>query len=336
MRTFFLSLIIFLIYTPSSLGQDLNSPDRLETLAFGSCNRTDLDPKIWATIAKKNPELWVWLGDIVYTDDQSMEDLAKKYAIQKKQADYQKLASNATILGVWDDHDFGDNDAGRSFSKKEESRKLLFDFLEIPADHPAQKRTGAYQSYCYGIGNEKLCIYLLDVRYFKEDYEPDPSSNQRYKKNNGSLLGEAQWNWLEKELEQNNGQVNIFAGGIQLISSEHPYEKWANFPLAQTRFFDLLDQHRVKNPLYLSGDRHIAEVSAVSLDSGVCLYDITSSGLTHSYDSLEDEANLNRISPLMTMLNFGLLSLDWEQKKLQIEILDVDGKVRYSQNILIE
>jgi hypothetical protein len=38
----------------------------------------------------------------------------------------------------------------------------------------------------------------------------------------------------------------------------------------------------------------------------------------------------------MTMLNFGLLSLDWEQKKLQIEILDVDGKVRYSQNILIE
>lgn len=77
----------------------------------------------------------------------------------------------------------------------------------------------------------------LDVRYFKEEYKVDPSPKQCYRKNNGSLLGEAQWNWLENELIKNEAAVNLFAGGIQLLSSEHPYEKWANFPLAQQRFF---------------------------------------------------------------------------------------------------
>tara|TARA_B100000787_G_C16198309_1_gene302688 strand:+ start:3875 stop:4906 length:1032 start_codon:yes stop_codon:yes gene_type:complete len=313
--------------------QDVSSSKILNSLYFGSCNRTDLDPKIWNTIINQDPEVWVWLGDIVYSEKGSMKDLSEKYAQQKRLPAYKKLEENTTIFGVWDDHDFGENDAGASFSKKKESRKLLFDFLEIPKDHPAQEREGAYQSYCFGGGAQKVCLYLLDVRYFKEDYEKNSSPNQRYKKNNGLLLGVDQWSWLEKELSTNDATINLFAGGIQLLSDEHPYEKWANFPLAQKRFFDILTKYSIQTPIYLSGDRHIAEVSSQEIKPNYWIYDITSSGLTHSYDSLEEEPNQYRISPLLTMLNFGKIEINWKISELQAQIINVEGISQFTQKI---
>ncbi|MFZ9074644.1 MAG: alkaline phosphatase D family protein [Flavobacteriaceae bacterium] len=329
-------LIFLLCFSYGLSAQDIQSKTRLDAIGFGSCNRTDLDPKIWEAIAQKQMQAWVWLGDIVYTDEESMQDLEEKYTLQKSLPAYQQLREQAAIFGVWDDHDYGTNDGGVAFDKKEQSRELLFDFLDLPETHPARKRTGAYQSYCFGEKEEKVCLYLLDVRYFKEPYVVDPSPNQRYKKNSGSLLGEEQWEWLENELQNDDAVVSLFAGGVQLLSSEHAYEKWSNFPEAQQRFFDLLIKNKIRNPIYLSGDRHIAEVSSRQISPNYWLYDATSSGLTHSYEGLEEEYNPYRIGPLMTHLNFGMIQWDWENRIVAIQILDDKGAVRFQQNIPIQ
>mgnify|MGYP004003763613 CR=1 FL=1 len=138
---------------------------------------------------------------------------------------------------------------------------------------------------------------------------------------------------FESGIIYNDATINLFAGGIQLLSSEHPYEKWANFPLAQKRFFDLLVKYSIQTPIYLSGDRHIAEVSSQEIKPNYWIYDITSSGLTHSYDSLEDEPNQYRISPLLTMLNFGKIEINWKTFELQIQIINVDGISQFTQKI---
>ncbi len=315
------------------LSQDVQSSKTIQKLGFGSCNRTDLDPLIWNAIYQKPLDAWVWLGDIVYAKDGNIEDLASKYAIQKSLPAYKKLTSKAKIFGVWDDHDYGINDGGVEFRKKKKSRDLLFDFLDLPPNHPARLRSGAYQSYCFGANDQKVCLYLLDVRYFKEEYSLDPNPDQRYKKNNGSLLGEDQWQWLENELSKNEAIVNLFAGGIQLLSSKHPYEKWANFPNAQQRFFDLIIKYRIKNPLYLSGDRHIAEVSRYEIAENYWIYDATSSGLTHSYDNLEEEYNPYRISPLITSKNFGCIQFDWPKRELIIQIYNITGGLDFKKII---
>ena len=66
------------------------------------------------------------------------------------------------------------------------------------------------------------------------------------------------------------------------------------------------------------------------------IYDITSSGLTHSYDSLKNEPNQHRISPLLTMLNFGKIEINWETFELQAQIIDVDGIPQFIQKIDIQ
>ena len=316
--------------------QDIYFPNSIKSIGFGSCNRIDLDQKIWDVIANQSMDAWVWLGDIVYTEEENMNDLALKYSIQKSLPAYRKLSSKANIFGVWDDHDFGKNDGGSEFRKKQQSRDLLFDFLDLSTDHPARSRNGAYQSYCFGVERQKVCLYLLDVRYFKEEYEKDLGLKQRYKKNNGSLLGEEQWRWLEKELLKNDAEVNLLAGGIQLISSEHAYEKWANFPKARQRLLNLLKENKIKNPIYLSGDRHFAEVSVIELLPNYKLYDITSSGLTHSYEDLEEEFNSKRISPLITSKNFGMIRWNWDTRKIALQIYNIDGRILYEKTLKIQ
>ena len=316
--------------------QDIYFPNTIKSIGFGSCNRTDLDQKIWDVIANQSMDVWVWLGDIVYTEEENMDDLALKYSIQKSLPAYRKLSSKTNIFGVWDDHDFGKNNGGREFRKKQQSRDLLFNFLDLPTNHPARERTGAYQSYCFGDDRQKVCLYLLDVRYFREEYEKDLSSKQYYKKNYGNLLGEKQWVWLEKELLKNDAEVNLLAGGIQLISSEHVYEKWANFPKARQRLFNLLKENKIKNPIYLSGDRHFAEISVIELLPNYRLYDITSSGLTHSYEELEEEFNPKRISPLITSKNFGMIKWNWEARKITFQIYNIEEMISYEKTVTIQ
>ena len=123
-------LFILLIGMQNTVSaQDVSSSKILNSLYFGSCNRTDLDPKIWNTITNQDPEVWVWLGDIVYSEKGSMKDLSEKYAQQKRLPAYKKLEENTTIFGVWDDHDFGENDAGASFQKRKKAGNYFLIFL---------------------------------------------------------------------------------------------------------------------------------------------------------------------------------------------------------------
>ena len=63
-----LALLLLLIgFQNTLLAQDISSSKVLNSLYFGSCNRTDLDPKIWDTITNEDPQVWVWLGDIVFS-----------------------------------------------------------------------------------------------------------------------------------------------------------------------------------------------------------------------------------------------------------------------------
>lgn len=85
----------------------------------------------------------------------------------------------------------------------------------------------------------------------------------------------------------------------------------------------------------MSGVRHIAELSAMPLKDKTMLYDFTSSGLTHSYNGLEEEFNPYRISPLIKSLNYGGLQLDWEHNEITLFLNGDEGQQLYKKTILI-
>ncbi|GAB4395223.1 MAG: hypothetical protein OHK0053_01130 [Microscillaceae bacterium] len=283
-------------------------------IAMGSCSHQEKAQPLWSVIAQKNPDVWIWLGDNVYGDTEDMAVLRQKYEKQKSHPDYQALIQKTPVIGTWDDHDFGVNDGGKEYPKKKESQQLLLDFLGVAADSPLRQREGAYSSQVYGQGKQQIKVILLDARYFRD---PLVRENRVYLPNeNGTVLGEAQWQWLEKELQNSTASLHIIGSGIQFIPEEHPYEKWANFPQERKRFFDLLAKTKVKNVLLISGDRHMSELSAY-VPEGLSqkVYELTSSGLTNTWSERREEPNRHRLGEMVVKINFGLLDIRWKKKK---------------------
>ena len=88
-------------------------------IAFGSCNKINMPQTMWQYVAANDPQLWIWLGDIIYADTTNMLALAAQYRILKSNSDYKKLRDKAQIVGIYDDHDYGYNDACKDYPKKE-------------------------------------------------------------------------------------------------------------------------------------------------------------------------------------------------------------------------
>ncbi|GAB3953182.1 hypothetical protein GCM10028805_36340 [Spirosoma harenae] len=303
----------------------LQNQKPITTIAFGSCSRQSLPQPLWDDIVATKPDVWIWLGDNIYGDSENMDTLRAKYNTQKSNPVYQQLRQSASIIGVWDDHDYGVNDGGKEYPKRKESQQVMLDFLDEPADSPLRKQEGAYSAHSYGPKGQRVKVILLDARYFRDPLKKE--SKRNVPDPTGDMLGEAQWQWLEGQLANSDADIHIIGSGVQVLPEEHVYEKWANFPTARKRLLDLLGKTKPKGAFLISGDRHMAEVSKVTV-SGLSyeLYDITSSGLTH-VSAPHEEANRHRVGKMVSELNYGLITIDWQAKPLTA-IVRINGDNR--------
>ena len=320
--------LLFFTQVTVSLGQN----GKFDRMAFGSCNRQDAPQPLWKPILADRPDLWIWMGDNIYGDSPVMDTLRAKYARQNANPDYQRLKASTPIIGVWDDHDYGINDGDKRFAQKKESRDLMFDFLGMPADAQERNREGGYAAHTYGTGDQQVKVILLDGRYFRDTLS---RIDRQYQVNlTGQMLGDAQWKWLEKELNTSTARVNFIISGVQFLSTEHVYEKWANFPKEREKLLDLIARSGVQNPILLSGDRHIAEIMKL-VDSRFPkgLFEVTASGLTHTWSGMAEEKNSLRVSGLIAQLNYGLASFDWTKDEVLIEIKGENGHIHAQQTI---
>jgi alkaline phosphatase D len=344
MKNQFILFFLFLVFiacspeTTSHKGNNLEKDQELSTIAFGSCNKQDAPQPLWDPIIAHNPQVWIWLGDNIYGDTEDMELMKQKYDLQLKNEDYQKLNASSLILGTWDDHDYGKNDAGKEYPKKAESRELMYDFLGVEKGSELRNREGAYSAHLFGKNQNTVKIILLDARYFRDHLEMD--STKAYIPNTtGSVLGETQWEWLEQELNKKDAVITVIGSGIQFISEEHPFEKWQNFPNERKRFFDLMEETGSNGVILLSGDRHIAEISKLEIEGmRNPIYDVTSSGLTHTWKTYREEPNQHRVGNLIAQLNFGLLHFDWQKDLVNVtmEVRGEDDKLFLTQKLEVK
>jgi alkaline phosphatase D len=295
----------------------------LNRIAAGSCNRQDLPQPLWDSILKFEPQLWIWLGDNIYGDTNDMTLLAEKWAAQKSNPGYRKLQATCSIEGIWDDHDYGRNDAGSEFEWKKESQQLMLDFLGEPIDSPRREQSGIYKARFFGPEGKQVCLILLDVR-----------THRAVPHKGGDILGEAQWEWLEKTLGNSTAQVHMICSGSQILPTEHRHEKWSDYPKSRERLLKLIASKQSSGIILLSGDRHFGEISRLNNPwGGPTLYEMTTSGLTHSYKNFRGEENELRLGEPFAELNFGTLSIDWKTRLIGVAIRDAQGTETQTANI---
>ncbi len=177
-------------------------------------------------------------------------------------------------------------------------------------------------------------VILLDTRYFRSPLKKgmfDPKTRiTPYLPNTdpgATFLGDEQWKWLEEQLKK-PAEVRLLVSSIQVISDDHPFEKWMNIPKEREKLYALLNSTGANGVIILSGDRHLAEVSLDTKSIGYPLYDVTSSGFNQATKNWRaPEKNDKRVAAMPYGDNFGFITIDWstDDPRVGVQIRDEDG-----------
>lgn len=339
-------------------------------ILFGSCSHQDKAMPIFDAILQEPADAFIFLGDNIYGDTEDMQELAQKYNKLGQDPGVKALKSKVAVYAIWDDHDFGENDAGKHYPFKAESKEVMLDFWNVAKDSPRRSREdGIYGSYLISPDNadiqlagmqeagiqeagmqeadvtdlNAIRLILPDLRYMRDDlesvgligYETDRKLKDMgpYKHSKGSMLSEQQWQWLEIELQQPE-RIKIIGSSLQLIADFTGWESWANFDDRQ-RLFDLIKKHKVNGVFIISGDTHWGEISKFDTSMDYPLWDITSSGLTEEWKQVSP--NQHRVSGYTDKVNYGFFTVNWDltDPSIHFGLKDVNGAVVMQQNIAL-
>ena len=320
----FVSLVLVCSFAPWVCAQPHDQP--LTKIAFGSCADQNKPCPIWDTIADAKPELMLLLGDTIYADIENgrlkaatPEKIVKSYEELAKLPGWQKLRAKTPVMGIWDDHDYGHNDAGGEWEHKVAAQKAFHDFYGTAADSPRRMQKGVYHADIFGPVGKRVQVILLDGRYFrsllKRAERPLPGTRIvpyiPVQDANATMLGDEQWKWLEEQLKK-PAEVRLVCSGIQFVNDDQPFEKWGNLPKERQKLLELIKSTNAHGVVFLSGDRHLGEISLESKAVGYPLFDITASGFNQAAAEYRDpEANKYRVASLPYGNHFGMIAIEW-------------------------
>lgn len=314
------------------------------SIAFGSCASQHKPQRIWDDIGKHQLDAFLFIGDNIYADIEMIDGERIYKPVSRPErfaAGYKELAQIPEfaafrkqvplLMGTWDDHDYGANDAGKNYFLKHQSQHAFLDFFGFAENDPIRQQQGIYNAKTLIDDGRRVQIIMLDTRFHLGERIENPNGRPINKgpyiaQTNAqeSILGEQQWKWLEQQLKQ-PADVRLLVSSIQVVAYEHAWEAWGNFPHERQRLYDLIESSQANGVVILSGDRHLTEISKdvgqLGHSTPYPIWDFTSSGLTQAFSEV-NEANSFRQGNAIRDTHYGLVDIHWHQTDLmQSEIV---------------
>lgn len=115
---------------------------------------------------EKSTDLMLWLGDNTYTreaDFSSAFGLNYRYAHTRSDKNLQPFLAGRNHYAIWDDHDYGPNDADKSYVLKQAAQQIFKEYW--PAKSYGDGNEGIYTSFSFSDAD----FFLLDNRYFRDN-----------------------------------------------------------------------------------------------------------------------------------------------------------------------
>ena len=315
----------------------------LTVIATGSCADQDQPQPIWKTIEKNSPDLFIFSGDTIYSSHPDNKPVASQFKKLNFIYEYRDARLKIPFMAIWDDNDFGQNDGGADNPEKEAYRAEFVKYWSYLNTTLPPKQKALYHSKIFGSKKNKVQVIMLDTRWDRSaliknttdtynSANPEPGTFPHlYLPNedkSARILSDEQWSWLESELHK-PADLRLIISSIQVIPNDHGFEKWGNFPKEKDKLFNLLKKMKLKNVAILSGDRHSASIAKTEI-SGSTIYEMTSSGLNRPARPGGLIPDSTYIGEPYGPVNFGLVRINWEQRKVSLEVRSLEDEVKNS------
>ncbi len=284
------------------------------------------DYSIFESIADEEADLMLWLGDNVYlreVDWNSRSGFLSRYTHTRSIPEMQRLLATSHNYAIWDDHDYGPNDATSCFIHKDFSLEAFQLF---------------WANNGYGLGGKPSITGMFqynDIDFFLLDNRSFRTANN-LKGDKKTVLGGKQIDWLIQALLASNSHFKVVALGGQLISYVDKFENYAQYEDERLEILERIEQNNIEGVIFLTGDRHSGELSTITLENGSILYDMTSSPLTSRAYDHSHENNKSRVEDsAYGERNYGSIEVKgtMAERYLILNLKSVDGKTIWTHRI---
>jgi alkaline phosphatase D len=296
------------------------------------------DSSIFEVMAREQASFMLWLGDNWYTrevDYGTATGLRYRAAATRSQPVLQNFWKAMPHYAIWDDHDYGPDNADLSYPLKQTSRAIFENYWCNPSF--GQQNEGIYTKLNW----HDVELFLLDDRWFRSnDALPDSVNGQPNPEK--LMLGRQQMTWLKNALagSQSNPNISfrIIALGSQVLNPLSTSDCLQHFPTEYAALMNMLNALKIEGVVFLTGDRHLSEIIAQERPNAYPLYDVTTSPLTAGPNKWRgaEVQNPARVAGVEGIQSFGRFSVSGEGKKraLTVEFVDKTGVVKSSWSVL--
>ena len=210
---------------------------------------------IYTTIRDQNPLFFLNPGDFFYADiginDRNLFRAAFDASVGS--TTQSQLYQQVPIAYVWDDHDFGPNNADGTSPSREAARLT---YQEYVPHYPLGAGSGdvpIYQAFTVG----RTRFIMLDLRSART---PSSATDDASK----TMMGAAQKAWFKQQLLDANGAYPLIfiVGSVPWISSSSS-DTWAGYTTERRELADFIKDNNIHNLVMLSADAHM-----LALDDG--------------------------------------------------------------------
>jgi alkaline phosphatase D len=227
-------------------------------VVFGSCARTGSSHRVFATMEALEPLFILHMGDFHY-ENIAANDPARfreAFDLVLRSERQSSLYRSAPIAYVWDDHDYGPNDAdGTSPSKP----AALATYDEYVPHYPLERVDGQPRTIQQAFTAGRVRFVITDGRSERTpDREPDGPRK--------SMLGEAQRDWLLREVEaaRDRYALLVWVNTVPWITEKGSGHGWGRYDWERRYIADRIRSlSLVERLVMLSGDGHM-----VAIDDG--------------------------------------------------------------------
>jgi alkaline phosphatase D len=288
------------------------------------------DSSIFKTMAEEKAAFMLWLGDNWYTRE---VDYFSEWGLQNRASRdrslkvLQPIWSAMSHYAIWDDHDYGPDNADKSFILKEASRKVFMNNWCNPSF--GENGQGIYTKFTYN----DVDFFLLDDRWFRSN-DDTPGSMNGQPNLNKRMFGEQQMEWFKNAMRQsqNNRNINfrIIATGSQVLNPLSAKDCFRHYTAEFKEMMDFLQDEDINGVVFLTGDRHLSEINKVNRKNSYPLHDITASPLTAGFSSYStaEKQNTARVLSVENKQNYARINVTGQgpERKLFVEFIGLKGE----------
>ena len=199
------------------------------------------DSSIFLPMAREKAAFMLWLGDNWYTREPDFFDdwgLWYRASHDRSLPILQNFLKSMSHYATWDDHDYGPNNADRSYHLKETSRKVFTSYWANPSY--GEDGQGIYTKISYG----DVDLFLLDDRTFRSadfmdamiDGKPNPEKR---------MFGEKQMTWLKNSLINSYAPFKIVVAGSQVLNVASTQDCLKDYPVEFEELLAFLETEKI-------------------------------------------------------------------------------------------